>query len=68
MHHWAQLFILDACSEKLHIPGQYLSMQLLIGHSLSRGLKTSELKRNSRQKATKAFFGIEYESNLRVKA
>ena len=26
------------------------------------------LKRNSRQKATKALFGIEYECNLRVKA
>ena len=28
----------------------------------------AELKRNSRQKATKGLFGIEYESNLRVKA
>ena len=29
---------------------------------------TRMLKRNSRQKATEALFGIEYESNLRVKA
>ena len=27
-----------------------------------------EVKRKSRQKATKVLFGIEYESNLRVKA
>ena len=32
-------------------------------------LKTPvNLKRNSRKKATEALFGIEYESNLRVKA
>ena len=31
-------------------------------------LANLELKRNSRQKATEAFFVIEYESNLRVKA
>ena len=45
-----------------------MQLDFYLDHLLAIKKKKAYLKWNSRQKATKALFGTEYESNLRVKA